>query len=111
MGKTPTVLLLTLSGTDAPGITSEITQILALHQTQILDIAQAVIQNLLSLSILFELAPEKPQAEKEKLILALQEKSAVLNLKLNLEELDKKSVQGSYRSKQLTQHLNHYAVT
>jgi phosphoserine phosphatase len=48
------LFLATFSGKDRPGITSEITGVLARHDVAILDIAQAVVQNLLSLSIVFE---------------------------------------------------------
>jgi phosphoserine phosphatase len=53
------LILITVSGQDAPGITSELTGILALAQAQIQDIGQAVIHGLLSLSILFDLPPEE----------------------------------------------------
>jgi len=49
------LLLITVSGPDAPGITSELTGILAQADARIQDIGQAVIHGLLSLSILFDL--------------------------------------------------------
>src|SRR5689334_14511532 len=56
--KSQSVVLVTVSGPDAPGITSELTGILARADVVILDIGQAVIHNLLSLSILFELSEQ-----------------------------------------------------
>ncbi len=51
------MILVTVSGPDGPGITSELTGMLAKSGTTILDIGQAVIHNLLSLSFLIELDP------------------------------------------------------
>ena len=48
------LVLITVSGQDAPGITSELTGILAGAEARIQDIGQAVIHGLLSLSILFD---------------------------------------------------------
>lgn len=48
-------VLVTVTGRDAPGITSELTGVLAQGNVTILDIGQAVIHHLLSLSILFEM--------------------------------------------------------
>lgn len=53
--KEKSIVLVTVSGQDAPGITSQLTGILAEGDVSILDIGQAVIHNLLSLSILFEM--------------------------------------------------------
>jgi phosphoserine phosphatase len=54
--KEKSVVLVTVSGPDAPGITSQLTGILAESKATLLDIGQAVIHNLLSLSILFEMS-------------------------------------------------------
>ncbi len=48
------IILLTVSGTDKPGVTSAISAILAQYNISILDIGQAVIHNTLSLGILVE---------------------------------------------------------
>jgi phosphoserine phosphatase len=54
--KTPSAetILITVSGKDAPGITSEMTRLLAESDCEVLDIGQAVLHGLLSLSILFK---------------------------------------------------------
>lgn len=52
------LILLTLSGTDKPGVTSAVTAILAEYQIDILDIGQAVIHDNLSLGLLINV----PQA-------------------------------------------------
>ncbi len=49
------VLLITISGADKPGVTSEVTAILSNYQANILDIGQAVIHDNLSLGILVEI--------------------------------------------------------
>lgn len=51
----PNIVLINLSGTDRPGITSAISEILASYQVSILDIGQAVIHDTLALGILAEL--------------------------------------------------------
>ena len=52
------ILLITISGEDHPGVTAEISRILAGHGVNILDIGQAVIHATLSMGVLAEL-PEK----------------------------------------------------
>jgi phosphoserine phosphatase len=99
------VILITVSGHDTPGITSEIAGILAQHSVQILDLAQAVIQGLLSLSFLFEIDSDP---EKEKAVLKdLLFKANLLNLKLEFKKLDPKN----HPWKAPQPKLHHYAVT
>ncbi|HNJ74080.1 MAG TPA: ACT domain-containing protein, partial [Pseudomonadales bacterium] len=45
------ILLITLSGSDQPGITAAITAVLAPYDVQLLDIGQAVIHDTLSLGL------------------------------------------------------------
>lgn len=52
------LLLITLSGTDRPGVTSTVTTILANYGASILDIGQAVIHDTLTLGILVEIPRE-----------------------------------------------------
>ena len=52
--KTDELILLTINGTDRPGVTAGLTEILARHNALILDIGQADIHNNLSLGILFQ---------------------------------------------------------
>ncbi len=54
------VLLITLSGSDRPGITAAVTGVVAQHAGSILDIGQAVIHSSLSMGLLVEL-PEGQQ--------------------------------------------------
>lgn len=54
MAKTDELILLTINGTDRPGVTAGLTEILARHDALILDIGQADIHNNLSLGILFQ---------------------------------------------------------
>lgn len=49
------LLLLTLSGSDRPGVTSRVTSVLANYGASILDIGQAVIHDTLSMGILVEI--------------------------------------------------------
>ena len=52
------VILINLTGRDRPGITSELSAILARHDVRVLDIGQAVIHDTLTLGILVELPQE-----------------------------------------------------
>jgi phosphoserine phosphatase len=52
------IVLLNIYGTDKPGVTSALTQVLAFYDVNILDIGQAVIHNNLDLGILFEVPKE-----------------------------------------------------
>ncbi len=53
------LILINITGSDRPGVTSALTEILARHEAQILDIGQADIHHSLSLGILFRTTPEK----------------------------------------------------
>ncbi|HLW08521.1 MAG TPA: phosphoserine phosphatase SerB [Marinilabiliaceae bacterium] len=54
MSKSREIVLLNISGSDKPGVTSKLTDILAQHNVNILDIGQAVIHENLGLDILME---------------------------------------------------------
>ena len=54
--------LVTLSGTDKIGITNRLTEVLADHNVNILDIGQAVIHDTLSLGFLIELSQDSESA-------------------------------------------------
>ncbi len=58
MNPTREIILLNIQGTDKPGLTSSLSQILAAYNVNILDIGQAVIHNNLDLGILFEVPAE-----------------------------------------------------
>lgn len=98
------VVLVTVSGQDAPGITSELTGVLASANVAILDIGQAVIHGLLSLSILFELAPDDQTKAPIKDLLF---KAAELGLKLEFQVLDHALAESNH----LNLKNNQYAVT
>jgi phosphoserine phosphatase len=103
--KSQSVVLVTVSGADAPGITSELTGILARADVVILDIGQAVIHNLLSLSILFELSE---QETSDKAVLKdLLFKANELGMKLEFRLLTSEASSSSQFSKQNYR----YAVT
>jgi len=48
------LILISISGTDRPGVTSELTEILARYDASILDVGQAVIHHTLSLGVLIK---------------------------------------------------------
>ncbi len=51
------IILMSLSGVDRPGITSSVSQIMASYGVNVLDIGQSVIHNQLNLGLLLELTP------------------------------------------------------
>jgi len=61
MTKEKEIILLNISGNDKPGLTTQLTHILALNNVTILDIGQAVIHDDLGLGILFEV-PAKSES-------------------------------------------------
>ena len=54
MGQKDEIILININGTDRPGVTAALTEILAKNNAVILDIGQADIHNTLSLGILFQ---------------------------------------------------------
>jgi len=78
----PTYILLTVSGADGPGITSSMMEILASHKVLILDLGQAVIQKLLSLSILFELPVHDEKSVLKDLLFAATERALKVDFKM-----------------------------
>lgn len=54
MGQKDEIILININGTDSPGVTAALTEILAKNNAVILDIGQADIHNNLSLGILFQ---------------------------------------------------------
>ena len=77
------------------------TEILSQNQVRILDIAQAVIHNLLSLSILFEVDPSQQNSVVKKLL----SKATELKLKFDFQALE------TGASPRKGSHRYHYAVT
>jgi phosphoserine phosphatase len=75
-------ILLTVTGADGPGITSAMMEILASHKVLILDLGQAVIQKLLSLSILFELPTRDEKSVLKDLLFAATERGLKLDFKM-----------------------------
>lgn len=84
------LVLVTVSGPDHPGITSELTGILAHGKVTIVDIGQAVIHNLLSLSILFELGSKESQDKT--IIKDLLFKATEMGLKLEFRVISEDDV-------------------
>ena len=89
------VVLVTISGPDGPGITSHLTGILAQAGAKVLDIGQAVIHGLLSLSILFEL--DEKDADKKTTIKDLLFKATELGMKLDFKVIDPESPTSTFR--------------
>ena len=56
------VILINLTGVDRPGITRDLSAILAQHEIRVLDIGQAVIHDTLTLGILIEMPPDAEEA-------------------------------------------------
>lgn len=71
------LILLTLSGSDKPGVTAGITTILAQYDVEVLDIGQAVIHNTLSLGLLLKVPHE---AESSPLLRDLLFKAHEMNM-------------------------------
>ncbi len=98
------VWLVTLSGNDVPGITSEVTGILARHDVEILDLSQAVIQKLLSLSFLFQ--TRSSHHDENQVIQDLVEKASELKLRVEYKKMGTSSLGGHS-----DRPAHHYAVT
>jgi len=98
-----------LSGKDSPGITAEVTQILALHKINILDMGQAVIQRLLSLSFLFE--ADSTLCDIEKMKVELFSKAEDLGLKLEFEVIHPDSPPSASSKYHPSGRLKHYVLT
>ena len=80
MKKPREIILLNIQGTDKPGVTSSLSQILATYNVNILDIGQAVIHNNLDLGILFEVPQE---AESSPILKDLLYKGYELDVKIS----------------------------
>lgn len=78
------ITLLTLSGEDRPGITAAVTEILASHGVNVLDIGQAVIHATLSMGLLLELPGS---ADRPALVDALQAFAADQSLQLRWQDI------------------------
>jgi phosphoserine phosphatase len=114
----PSMILFTASGADTPGITSELTGILAKRNARVIDIAQAVIQNLLSLSILFEITGDpSTTGSQDQCLQELTKKAESLHLQVTVQVDRKKSQQERSAAKKTSQEsvqetiTMHYAVT
>ena len=70
------IVLITVSGEDKPGLTSSLTDLMAQHDVGILDIGQAVIHDALSLGMLLEV-PEQRRADLMPALLAKAEELKV----------------------------------
>ena len=79
------ITLLTLSGADRPGITASVTEILAAHDANVLDIGQAVIHATLSMGLLLELPAG---SDRPRLAEALQTFASGHGLQLGWQDID-----------------------
>ncbi len=87
MNKMHEIILINIYGTDKPGLTSSLTQVLASHHVNILDIGQAVIHNNLDLGILFEVPSE---SESSTLLKDLLFKGYELGVKVKFTPINEK---------------------
>jgi phosphoserine phosphatase len=83
-------VLIHFSGHDHPGLTAELTSILARHRASVLDIGQAVVHESLSLGILIEVPPEDRVAA---LKAELTARAHALNLQARFSTLRRDSLQ------------------
>src|SRR5210317_1071660 len=96
------LILLTLSGTDKPGVTSAITEILAKYQIDILDIGQAVIHDNLSLGLLINVPEE---AESSPLLRDLLFKAHALDMRARFEPITRDEYQRWVREQGKSRHI------
>lgn len=97
------LILFHIAGQDHPGITSELTGLLAKEDTTIIDVGQAVIHGLLSLSILVRLDSHH---DLDALLKELLFKTTKMTLKLDYEIINEEQAATKARSD-----AKHYALT
>jgi phosphoserine phosphatase len=85
------LLMVTVSGTDRPGITSRFTRVLLNHAVEIVDIEQASLQNLLGLYFLLDLS--QSNESKDSVIKDLLFEASQLGLTLNFRLFSEAEVQ------------------
>jgi phosphoserine phosphatase len=83
------ILLINASGVDKPGVTRAITNVLAGHQANILDIGQAVIHDTLALGILVEV--QLSADERARLENGIQERTAPLGIQVRFQTVTQES--------------------
>ncbi len=76
--------LATLTGPDSPGITSGLMDILGRHDLRVIDLGQAVIQGMLSLSVLFEVSPASQDEVVKDLLFAANK----INMKIDFKHFE-----------------------
>ena len=79
-----TIVLVTISGKDAPGIVSAMTRIIAQAHIRILDIEQVVIHNMIILTILMDFSAGKTEQKPVLKELLFEAKRLSLNLDFNV---------------------------
>lgn len=84
------IILINISGSDKPGLTAQLTQILSNYRVNILDIGQAVIHEELSLGILFEV-PET--SESSPILKDLLFKAYELNVAIRFSPIKERNYQ------------------
>lgn len=102
-GSAPSLVLVKIAGQDQPGIATQLMGVLSENRIPILDITQAVIHRLLTISILFELDSDAAKSVVKDLLFKTHE----LGLKLEFEILDE-ARSSAFREPPKTYH---YAVT
>lgn len=87
MQKDIELILISISGTDRPGVTAALTEILAAHNADILDIGQADIHHTLSLGILFKTTSDVSGEILKDLLFKASEKNVAIQFKpVSIEE-------------------------
>ena len=97
-------VLIHFSGHDHPGLTAELTSILALYRVNLLDIGQAVVHEALSLGMLIELPAESRLAA---LKMALTERAHELNLQARFKTVPPEALKHWLRGL----HQHHFIIT
>ncbi|MGD8562928.1 MAG: phosphoserine phosphatase SerB, partial [Desulfarculaceae bacterium] len=91
MRQDKTLLMVTVSGKDRPGITATFSRVLLEHRVELVDIEQASLQNLLGLYLLLDLGPAADS--KDSVIKDLLFEASQLNLNLNFKLFSPDEVQ------------------
>ncbi|MGD9125278.1 MAG: phosphoserine phosphatase SerB [Desulfarculaceae bacterium] len=91
MRQDKTLLMVTVSGKDRPGITATFSRVLLEHKVELVDIEQASLQNLLGLYLLLDLGPAADS--KDSVIKDLLFEASQLNLNLNFKLFSPDEVQ------------------
>ena len=91
MPDTDTAVLVTVTGTDKPGVTSVLFAALSRHQVSLLDVEQVVIRNRLTLGVLL-LCPRDPEALQEELEEAMSTVGVHVDVEIDADPVGKQNL-------------------